>query len=95
MVSIVCRGRAEEVGKEVASVTAERLTNVVELILLEENNSVPEGTITYIDVKLCDDGSAYVGMGIDPADDDDVSHIVLQIDKQCVRRIDENNHESV
>ena len=69
--------------------TAEILTNPVELLLLEPNNMVPEGTITFIDVKLCTDGSAVIDMGIDAADvDEDTDHIVLQIDKKCIRRVD-------
>lgn len=70
--------------------TAEILRNPMELLLLEPGNMVPEGVITHIDIKLCCDGSAYIDMGIDATDiKDDTDHIILQIDKNCIRRVDE------
>ena len=67
--------------------TAEILMNPMELLLLEPDNMVPEGTITFIDIKLCTDGSAVIDMGID-APGDDADRIIVQIDKQCIRRVD-------
>jgi len=65
--------------------TAELLTNPVECLLLEADNMVPEGSVTYLDVKLCHDGSAVIDLGID-AVDDDVGHIILQVEEGCISR---------
>ncbi len=67
--------------------TAERLTNPMELLLLEVDNMVPEGIITHLEVKLCCDGSAFIDMGID-SPEEGVDHIILQVDRDCLRRVD-------
>ena len=67
--------------------TAERITNPVDLLLLQENNGIPEGKIRFMDVSVCKDGSAYIDMGID-SPGKKLDHILLQVSRGCLRKVD-------
>lgn len=66
--------------------TAQLLTNPVDLLLLETEDMIPEGEIKHIDVTLNDDGSAFIDIRI--LVNADIDHIVLEVDKNCLRRVD-------
>lgn len=73
--------------------TAELLTNPIECLLLEaDDEEIPEGTVTHFDVKLCNDGSAYVAVSINTLDDGS-NRILLQVDKDCIKKIDEQLYQ--
>lgn len=67
--------------------TARLLTNPVERLLLESGNALPEGEIKYIDITVCQDGSALVDIKI--LVNSNLDHVLLEVDKNCLRRVDE------
>ena len=65
--------------------TAQLVTDPVECLLLASDDTIPEGTIVKLSVVRLPCGCVNVDMQVRAIDHDKVEHLLLSIDKNCLR----------